>query len=98
MARAAKRTTTPKAAEPKPKHTARRGNSPRRKPDVHARKLDTLRFSERLDEIAGRLAVVAIAIFGIEEVSNGDPALSPLMWMVQEISGQVSAIANEMVK
>jgi hypothetical protein len=55
-------------------------------------------LSQRLSDIAGRLDVVAIAIFGIEEISSGDPALPPLMTLVQEIGHQVSAIAKEIVK
>ena len=90
MPRATKKTTTAKA--PKPKQAQKAGKA------EAARKFAIREIPQRLDEIAGRLDVVAIAIFGIEEISDGDPALSPLMWLVQEISHQISAIAKEIVK
>ena len=80
--------TTAKAAKAKPAQ----------KTPEAARKFAIGELSQRLDDIAGRLDVVAIAIFGIEEISGGDPALPPLMTLVQEIGHQVSAVAKEMVK
>ena len=90
MARATKKTTTAKAPKPKPAQKAGKAEA--------ARKFAIREIPQRLDDIAGRLDVVAIAIFGIEEVGNGDPALPPLMSLVQEIGHQISAIAEEIVK
>lgn len=88
--RRTKKSTTAKAPKPKPAQKAGKAKA--------SRKFALGELSQRLDDIAGRLHVVAIAIFGIEEISSGDPALSPLMTLVHEISGQVSAVANEIVK
>jgi hypothetical protein len=83
MSRTTKKTTKPKPA-PKDREAAR--------------KFAIGELSQRLSDIAGRLDVVAIAIFGIEEISSGDPALPPLMTLVQEIGHQVRAVASEIVK
>jgi hypothetical protein len=90
MKRATKKPTTAKA--PKAKAAQKAGKA------EAARKFAIREIPQRLDDIAGRLDVAAIAIFGIEEISGGDPALPPLMTLVQEIGHQVSAIAKEIVK
>jgi hypothetical protein len=87
MPRIQKKSTTAKAPKTKPAGKARKA--------VPASKIKNAGLSDRLDDIAGRLDVVAIAIFGIEEISNGDPALPPLMTLVQEIGHQVRAVAKE---
>jgi hypothetical protein len=57
--------------------------------------LDTITLSDRLNDIAGRIDVVHLAIEGAAAELD-TPLLGPVMTFVSEIRGQIIAVSNDM--
>jgi hypothetical protein len=57
--------------------------------------IDVINLSDRLNDIAGRIDVVHLAIEGAAAELD-TPLLGPVMTFVSEIRGQIIAVSNDM--